>query len=199
LEQAADLAGVMLGQDFSTVRKLLPLVRRLGLDVVVRLPKKAGVAEIPLISQEEGARVAAKPTEGPATAIVKLDAKIDEQGLPLVFDLTASDLTALNLNLAPLFDQNTLARIKSANLQYLYIRSQPGALLFYANDKRLPHLVWDAQLLANAVTVYGQVDPSSPYLKLLKEVAAGLDRADIDILLTLPTAPGAPAVPLPPR
>ncbi|MGC8780382.1 MAG: hypothetical protein ACP5UQ_05895 [Anaerolineae bacterium] len=199
LEQTADLAGVMLGQDLSAAKKLLPLVRRLGLDVVVRLPRKSGAAEIPLISLEEGARVAPKPTEGPATAIVKLDAKIDEQGLPLAFDLTAADLTALNLNLAPLFDQDTLARIKAANLQHLYIRSQPGGLFFYANGRPLLHLVWDSQFLANAVEVYGRVDPASPYLKLLKEVAPGLDRADIDVLLMLPTAANAPAVPLPPR
>lgn len=199
LEQTADLAGVMLGQDLSAARKLLPLVRRLGLDVVVRLPRKSGATEIPLIGSEEVARLAPKPSEGPTTAIVKLDAKIDDQGLPSVFDLTAADLTSLNLNLAPLLDQDTLARIKAANLQHLYIRSQPGGLFFYANGKPLLHLIWDSQFLTNAVEVYGRVDPTSPYLKLLKEVAPGLDRADIDVLLTLPTAPGAPAVPLPPR
>jgi len=199
LEQAADVAGVMLGQDLSVAKKLLPLLRRLGLDIVVRLPRKEGAAEIPLINPEEAGRLAPKPTEGPATAIVKLDAKIDEQGLPSAFDLTAADLASLNLNLAPLLDQDTLARVKNANLQHLYIRSQPGGLFFYANGRPLPHLVWDSQLLANAVTIYNQLEPGSPYLPLLKEIAPGLDRADIDILLMLPTAAGAPAVPLPQR
>jgi len=72
-------------------------------------------------------------------------------------------------------------------------------LFFYANGRPLPHLVWDSQLLANAVTIYNQLEPGSPYLPLLKEIAPGLDRADIDILLMLPTAAGAPAVPLPQR
>lgn len=199
LVQAADVAGVMLGQDLSVAKKLLPLLRRLGLDIVVRLPRKDGAAEIPLLSPEEAARVAPKAVEGPPTAILKLDAKIDEQGLPSAFDLTAADLASLNLNLAPLLDQDTLARIKSANLQHLYIRTQPGGLFFYANGKPLPHIVWDSQFLTNAVELYGRLEPASPYLPLLKESAPGLDRADIDILLMLPTAAGAPAVPLPSR
>ncbi len=42
LIQGVDLAQAFTGQDLGAAKKLLPILRRLGLDVVVRLPKKAG-------------------------------------------------------------------------------------------------------------------------------------------------------------
>jgi hypothetical protein len=199
LSQGADLAQAFLGQDLTTVKKLLPIVRRLGLDIVVRLPKQKGAPDIPLISLEEGAKVVAQPSEGPVTAIVKLDAKIDSGGMPGIFDVTAQDLAALGLNMAPVLDANTLAQLQSANVQYLHIRSQPGGLFFYANGKPLPHLIWDSRLLVNAAEFYKQLMPDSPYNALIGEIAPGLDRADIDVVVLLPKAAGAPAVPLPAR
>lgn len=199
LLQTADLAQALLGQDLSTAKKLLPIVRRLGLDVVVRLPRQKGAQDIPLIGLEEGAQVVARPSEGPVTAIVKLDAKIDSQGMPGIFDVTAADLATLGLNMAPVLDATTLGQLQAANMQYLHIRSQPGGLFFYANGKPLPHLIWDSQLLMNAAELFKRLMPDSPYNVLIGEVAPGLDRADIDVVVLLPKAAGAPAVPLPER
>jgi len=199
LTQGADLAQAMLGQDFSTVKKLLPIVRRLGLDVVVRLPKKSGAADIPLISLEDGAKIAPQASAGPATAIVKLDAKIDDKGVPGIFDLTAQDFAALGMAAPTVLDADTIKRLQGANIQHLLIRSKPGGLFIYANGKPLPHLVWDSRFLTNAAELFGQLMPDSPYRPLVAEIAPGLDRADIDVLVLLPPAAGAKAVPLPQR
>jgi hypothetical protein len=199
LAQGADLAQVMMGQDLSTVKKLLPIVRRLGLDVVVRLPKKTGAADIPLITLEEGAKIVPETAAGPATAIVKLDAKIDNQGVPLIFDLTAEDFAALGMAAPSVLDADTLKRLQGANIQHLLIRSKPGGLFIYANGKPLPHLVWDSRFLTNAAELFGQIMPGSPYGPLVTELAPGLDRADIDVLVLLPPAAGAKALPLPER
>lgn len=199
LAQGVDLAQVMLGQDLGTAKKLLPIVRRLGLDIVVRLPKQTGAADIPLISLEEGAKTVPQPSEGPVTAIVRLDAKIDAMGMPGIFDVTAKDLTAMGVQVPPVLDADTLGRIQAGNIQHLLIRSKPGGLFIYANGKPLPHLVWDSRFLSNAAELFSQIMPDSPYLPLVKEIAPGLDRADIDVLVLLPPAAGAKALPLPER
>ncbi|MDQ1301425.1 MAG: hypothetical protein QG637_1346 [Chloroflexota bacterium] len=199
LTQGADFAQAMMGQDLSTVKKLLPIVRRLGLDVVVRLPKKAGAADLPLISLEEGAKIVPQTAAGPATAIVKLDAKIDNQGVPLIFDLTAADFAAFGMAAPSVLDADTLKRLQGANIQHLLIRSKPGGLFIYVNGKALPHLVWDSQFLTNAAELFGQLMPDSPYIPLVTQIAPGLDRADIDVLVLLPPTAGAATVPLPQR
>lgn len=199
LIQGTDFAQALLGQDLTTVKKLLPAVRRLGLDLVVRLPKKAGASDIPLISLEEGAKIAPQPPNGPATAIVKLDAKIDNQGLPSIFDLTSGDLATLGMSISPVLDQDTLKRLQDANIQHLLIRSQPGGLFIYTNGKPLPHIVWDSRFLTNAAELFGQMMPDSPYRELINTLAPGLDRADINVLVLLPPAAGAPAIPPPQR
>lgn len=199
LLQSADLAQAVMGQDLSTVKKLLPIVRRLGLDIVVRLPKQSGAADIPLISSDESDKVAPQPSAGPPTAIVRLDAKIDDKGLPGIFDVTADDLAALGVSMAPLLDADTLARLQAANIQHLLVRSKPGGLFFYVNGKPLPHLVWDSRFLTHVAELFGQLMPDSPYRVLVTENAAGLDRADINILVLLPRAAGVQEVPLPER
>ncbi len=199
LSQAVDLAQAVMGQDLAIAKKLLPLVRRLGLDIVVQLPKQSGAPDIPLIGLEEGARVAPQPSEGPATAVVKLDAKVTEQGTPAIFDVTAEDLAPFGVALPQLLEPDVIKRLQALNIQYLHVRSQPGGLFIYANDKPLPHLVWDSRFLMNAAELVKQFMPDSPYSVLANEIAPGLDRADIDVLILLPTAPGARAVPPPKR
>lgn len=199
LTQGADFAQAMMGQDLSTAKKLLPVVRRLGLDVIVRLPKKGGAADLPLMSLEEGAKVAPQASAGPATAVVKLDAKIDDKGMPSIFDLTAKDLAAIGMAAPVVLDAETLKRLQGANVQHLLIRSKPGGLFIYVNGKPLPHLIWDSRFLTNAAELFGQLMPDSPYRALVTEIAPGVDRADIDVLVLLPPATGASAVPLPQR
>jgi hypothetical protein len=199
LIQAADLAQAFTGQDLGAAKKLLPVLRRLGLDVVVRLPKKAGAAEIPLISLEEGAKTAPQPSGGPASAIVKMDLKLDDKGQPGILDVTAADLATLGMNMAPVLDQETLQRLQKANIQHLLVRTKPGGLYLFANGKPLPYLAWDARFLTNAAELYGQLAPDSPYRELINMVAPGLERADVDVLVNLPKAANAPVIPPPQR
>ena len=199
LVQAADLAQAFTGQDLGSAKKLLPILRRLGLDVVIRLPKKAGAADIPLISLEEGAKTAPQPSGGPATAIVKMDLKIDDKGQPGILDVTAADLATLGMNMGPVLDQETLQRLQKANIQHLLVRTKPGGLYLYSNGKPLPYLVWDARFLTNAAELYGQLAPDSPYRELINMVAPGLERADVDVLVNMPKAANAPAIPPPQR
>jgi hypothetical protein len=199
LIQATDLAQAFTGQDLGAAKKLLPVLRRLGLDVVVRLPKKAGAAEIPLISLEEGAKTAPQPSGGPASAIVKMDLKLDDKGQPGILDVTAADLATLGMNMAPVLDQETLQRLQKANIQHLLVRTKPGGLYLFANGKPLPYLAWDARFLTNAAELYGQLAPDSPYRELINMAAPGLERADVDVLVNLPKAANAPVIPPPQR
>ncbi len=199
LAQTIDLVQVFTGQDVSTIKKLLPIVRRLGLDVALRLPKKSGAADIPMISVEEGAKVAAQPSGGAATAVVKMDVKIDDKGQPSIFDLTAKDLEQLGMAMPAVLDADTLKRLQAANIQHVYVRTQPGVLNLYANGKPLLHLIWDSRMLTNAAELFGQLQPDSPYREVAKMLLPGLEQADIDVLLYLPKAAGAQEIPAPQR
>jgi hypothetical protein len=199
LIQAADLAQAFTGQDLSAAKRLLPILRRLGLDVVLRLPKQAGATDIPLISLEEGAKTAPQPSGGPATAIVKMDLKIDDKGQPGILDVTSADLATLGMNMGPVLDQETLQHLQKANIQHLLVRTKPGGLYLYSNGKSLPYLAWDARFLTNAAELYGQLAPDSPYRELINMIAPGLERADIDVLVNLPKAANVPAIPPPQR
>ncbi len=199
LAQTLEVAQAFTGADLSTATKLLPIVRRLGLDVVLRLPKKPGATDIPLISIEEGAKIVAQPSSGPATALVKLDLKIDEKGQPGILDLTAQDFAQLGMAMPAVLDPDTLSRVQAANIQHLLVRSQPGGLYFYANGKPLLHIIWDSRFLANAAELYGQLQPDSPYREVANAILPGMDLADIDVLVYLPRAAGAQAIPPPQR
>jgi hypothetical protein len=101
--------------------------------------------------------------------------------------------------MGPVLDQETLQRLQKANIQHLLVRTKPGGIYLYSNGKPLPYLVWDARFLANAAELYGKLAPDSPYRELINMVAPGLDRADIDVLVNMPKAANAPAIPPPQR
>ena len=62
-------------------------------------------------------------------------------------------------------------------------------------NEPLPRLIWDTQLLANTVELYGKLAPDAQLLPLIKQIAPYLDRTDLDVLLRLPKAADAAEIP----
>jgi hypothetical protein len=195
LLQAADLAAVMNVQGVATIKQLLPIVRRLGLALVLRFPRPAGAAEIPLAS-EQAAKITPAPVSGAPWAIVKGEIWFDEKGQPGLLGVTAEDLAALGVGLPAVLTPEQIQAFKANNLQYLELRGQPDGFHLYMNGKPLPGLVWDGQLMTNAAEVYAQLAPTSPYIELVKLAAPQLPSADIDILLHFPVAAGQELIPV---
>jgi|YNPNPStandDraft_1061719.scaffolds.fasta_scaffold04410_7 hypothetical protein len=194
LSSAIDFAKLFNVQGTDLLKKLIPIVRRLGLDITVRFPKQAGAAEIPFAS-DEVALATAQPEEGPAAAIARFEIKYDANGVPAILGISAQDLLALGINLPVALHPTTLATLQYYNIQHMELRGKPDGLYVYVNGSPLPNIVWDNDMLINAADIYAQTNPASPYIELAKTLVPTVDNIDLDILVHFPLAAGATPIP----
>ncbi|OQA45519.1 MAG: hypothetical protein BWY52_01274 [Chloroflexi bacterium ADurb.Bin325] len=194
LPRALDVADVFMSiQNAQMIRQLLPLVTRLGLDVVLRFPH-GDAAVIPMVDVNQAKTFRATPGTEPAGMIIKFEVKFDEQGRPGLLGLSADDLAALGVSgvaIAP----DLLARIQKANIQHMEFQTQPDGAFVYVNGEPLPTVIWDTQLLQNLMDVVGKLAADSELLPLLEALVPYVDRADIGILVHFPIAAGQEPIP----
>lgn len=192
LQQASNLAGLFQVQNTAMLAKFLPIVRRLGLDVVVTFPRAQGVAAIPLVDPDQAIKVAAAvPSDQPASAIVRFEVKYDEQGVPGILGITAADLAAMGVAAPLALHPAYLDLLKKNNIQTMELRGKTDGLFLYINGDPLPNIAWDDAFLANAADVYAQMNPTSPYIDLAKTMVPLINKADISIMVHFPLAAGA--------
>ncbi len=194
MARALALARVFDVQNTETIAKLLPWVTRLGLNVVVRFPRD-GAAEIPISPPGTVKTLTVSPHTDPPSMIVKFEVKFDQNGEPGILGVTASDLAKFGITGLGRLAPETLLKLQGGNVQHLEIRNKPDGLHLYFNGEPLPTLIWDSQLLANVVEVYGKLDPQGALKPLVDVLLPTLDRADVGILLHFPLAPGAQPIP----
>jgi len=195
LQQAMDLAGVATGQNFDIAKKVLPIMRRLGLDVVLNFPVAPGAAKIPY-ADESVVLAPPEPSKDPASVIVRLDVVYDEQGVPSVLGLSGQDLAAMGLNVPLAIAPATLQQLQAKNIQHIQLRTQPDGLFVYVNGNPLPNLVWDNKLLGNTADVYTQMNPQSPVIDLVKQLVPALGTLDINVVLDFPVPAGVAPIPV---
>ena len=194
LDTATNLAALANVQNLQTIRNLLPVVRRLGLDVAVRFPRAAGVAEIPL-GPAQASPAPAATTGQPASVVARLEVKYDQNGVPAILGISASDLAALGINVPLALSPSAVQMFQAQNIQNVEIATKPDGLFVFVNGNPLPNLTWNEEMLNNLVTLYTQYDPSTPFAEVLKGAGPFLQNADIAILMHFPLAPGAEAIP----
>ncbi len=193
LPRALDVADIFMDvQNAQMIRQLLPLVTRLGLDIVLRFPR-GDAAEIAMIDANEAKKFQPTPNTDPAGMIIKFEAKFDEQGRPGLLGLSADDLATMGVNFA--LPADTLANIQAANLQTVEFQTDPTGAIIYTNGEPLPTLNWDTQLLANLMDVVRKLAADNQLLPLLEQVVPYLDRADVGIMLHFPIAAGQEPIP----
>jgi len=198
LQRASDVAGILKVQNSDAIRKFLPIVRRLGLDVVMRFPKQAGAAEIPLASPDIlNQMAAAKAAVPPASAVMQFEVKYDQNGTPAVLGITPYDLMAMGINpgstnLSPTY----LQWLQKNNIQNLELRGKGDGVYVYVNGQPLPNVVWNDALLTNLADVYGQMnDPNQPMVQLVKGLLPLVNKADVAVLIHFPVAAGQATIP----
>jgi hypothetical protein len=191
LQRTSAVAGLMqMSQgDAELLRKVLPIVRRLGLDVVVTFPRAQGIAEIPLMNAEQALQVKATPSQEPASAIVRFEVRYDQQGVPGILGITASDLVARGMNAPMAIDMRYVDLLKRNNIQFIELRGKDDGLYMYINGEPLPNLVWDDTFLGNAADLYVQMNPSSPYVDIVRQVLPLVNNADINVMVHFPIGP----------
>ena len=109
--------------------------------------------------------------------------------------LSPDDLKTLGVGSLIQLSPETLANLKDGNIQNMEIRTKPDGGYVYVNNEPLPRLIWDTQLLENAVDLYSKLSPNAQLLPLIKQIAPYLDRTDLDVLLRFPKAAGQADIP----
>jgi hypothetical protein len=183
------------------VQKFLPLARRLGLNLVVRLPRSAGAGEIPL--RDPSAPAAASPAKtGDGAVQVRTVITYDENGVPSIAGISASDLEQLTgydmymLKLDPAF----VKLLQDRGIQHISMRSEGDGLALAVNDKPLPSLVCSADCLKNSSELIGTLNtyPGMEQInELVQKFGPELTNVNAELALRFPPAPGSQRIPLP--
>jgi hypothetical protein len=193
LNQAMDLAMAFSPENanlFTTIRKLLPIVSRLGLAVVVRFPLQPGAKEIAL-AEESVVMAKVNPSKDPASIILKFEVRYDAQGVPSILGVSGYDLDDIGLGLPVAIEMDVLKNLQGKDIQALELRTKPEGLFVYVNNNPLPSFTWDKQLLKNAAEVYAQMNPQHPVVPTVNQMLPMLDTLDIGVMVHFPPAAGA--------
>jgi hypothetical protein len=195
LNQTADLAPLVLLQK-DIVKKLVPVVTRLGLDIVLKFPLASGAKPIPYAS-DEVALAAAAAAEGPGSAVMHFEIKYDENGVPSILGISAQDLAALGINAPLALHPYYVGVLQANNIQHMELRTKGDGVWIYINGTPLPNIVWDKKMVASALDVYAQMNPgiSDVYMKLITMFVPVVTNADVAVLVHFPLAPGATPIP----
>ena len=195
LQQGLNLLDVLGVQNAVLYKKLLPLVTRLGLDIVLRFPAPVGAAEIPLAEPGAAKKTTITPTTEAPSLIAKFEVKFDENGVPGIMGISGNDLAALGVGAIGGLSPDMIAKLQNGNIQNMELRMKPDGLHIYVNGEPLPLVIWDGALLENVVELYGQLSPDAPLLPVIRLFLPYLDRADVGILLHFPPAAGKEPIP----
>jgi hypothetical protein len=195
LGRLLDIAGAFGVQNTELYKQMVPMLTRLGIDLVLRFPMQPGATELAMTAPGEAAKLTITPTTEDPSVIVTFEITYDENGNPGILGITAADLAAIGLPMPVGLAPDTLSALQAANIQSLELLSQPAGLYAYVNNEVLPNLTWDPTLLTNLTDLIIQLSPDSPYTELIQGIVPNLDKLDIDILIHFPLAPGAEPIP----
>lgn len=189
LKQMTDVAAMFNVQGLDLLKKVLPIVRRLGVNVVLRLPPAPGAEVIPLTDPNVPLPTP-QADDGPDSVVAHMEVKYDGQGVPSILGISARDLQAMGLNLPLALAPSVIQALQANNIKTMELRSKPDGIFVYANDVALPNLSWDNTMLMNAAELYGQMNPTSPYVAAVKQFVPAINNVNIALKLHFPTADG---------
>jgi len=189
LQQMTDVAAMFNVQGLDLLKKVLPIVRRLGVNVVLRLPPAPGAEVIPLTDPNIPLPTP-QADDGPDSIVAHMEVKYDGQGVPSILGISARDLQTMGLNLPLALAPSVIQALQANNIKTMELRSKPDGIFVYANDVALPNLSWDNTMLMNAAELYGQMNPTSPYVAAVKQFVPAINNVNIALKLHFPTADG---------
>lgn len=204
IRQLNTLYGQLTGQQLADwIPNMLPLLSRVGMDVLIKLPVKEG-AEAVEIRAEDAALP--EPASMEATgdvaesAVVYLPIFYDTSGTPQLMGpggqlwrLDPQMLIAMGAGNLPLFlSQDTLNSLVRANVKSVGIESSGPGIQLSVNGEPLPIMVgWGPDELNNVVKLLegtGTVQPEA--VQLLNAVVPSIPAADVRLYMEFPAAEG---------
>lgn len=184
------------------VERFLPLARRLGLNLVVRLPRAESAAEIPLRdpnTPDAPANLVA-PENSPVQ--VRIVVTYDDNGVPSIAGISANDLQAMtgyDMTMLKL-DPNFVSQLKAKGVQHMSMKSMGDGMSLAVNDKPLPTLMCNADCLQNTAGLVSNLN-TYPGMEQINELVTKfgpeLKNVNAELALRFPQAPGSQQIPLP--
>lgn len=197
LENSADLAEMLGVQNTSVIKRLVPVLQKLGFDIVLRFPVAPGSEPIKL--HQRGAEPPAPADVESPSAVVHLAVQYREDGLPSIMGLTSRDIAALtgtDLSFAELRDYQ-ISYFKGVNLQNIEVETHADGLRMFVNGKALPRLAYSPEQLDALVGLYAQMYPGyQPPPEFLRDILMMVQQADVDLVVQFPLAAEAQRIPL---
>jgi len=180
---------------------ILPMVRSVGLDIVLMFPLKEGASKIDVRPEDqEPPSPPAAAGQRQAAAVVSLPVVYDASGTPQVigrggqmFRPDAAALQQMGLTNLPIYlTPETIQALMQTNVQFMTIQSSGAGLQVTVNNDPLPLIGWGEAELENALELAkgaGTVDPAA--LDLVEKFAPFLANLDLTIYMEFPLAKGA--------
>lgn len=174
-------------QSDTTIAKALPLVGRVGIDVLAAFPMQAGAERIPPRDRSQRALAEAPPVAEP-TAVIQAVIEYSADGVPRVAGITSREISQLaRIDLSPVeLTPDNMALIKTAGVQQVAVTTQPDGLHLMVNEQQLPRLAYTEQHLLNAIDLYAQlyggeqIEVLATFLRNITPLVYG---ADIDLVV----------------
>lgn len=197
LQSTGELIGLLPVKNTDVFQKLMPVVRRLGLDVVLRFPRQEGAGEIALSDPDLVLNLKPVVSGQPATSVIHFEIKYDQNGKPALLGITPGELQRLNINMATTeLSPDMIQFLQSDNIQTIELRGQEDGLYVFVNGDPLPNIAWDDSILNNATQIYTQInDPNRKEVQFVSKLLPLVNKSDVAVLVHFPVQPGQAVLP----
>lgn len=179
----------MLGVQYAPIiDRLLPILGRVGINVVFQFPVAEGSQRIAYRERGSVSEVSVTEVAEPS-AVIHLAVEYGDDGLPRMFGISSRDLgRLLGVNLRGVeLPPGTVARLKAVNLQSVQLQTRPDGLRLLVNGKTLPYLAYSEEELNNAIDLYQQLFPAQEQTgEFLRQVLMMIQQADVDLTVRFP-------------
>lgn len=192
----------MLGANVGPqISKLLPIIRALGIGVVVRVPVVEGSSLIPLVVQGDAsaAALAKKAQEEYLKAVgtppvVRVTLNYAADGTFTVADISGTDLASMNIPVQSLnLPAAQVERMTQLGIKKLSLSSNSQGIFISINDKTLPHITWDngevnhVLKLAAQMGFLNQIQGYSPEVHaMIESLLPAVQASDVNFSVTFP-------------
>jgi hypothetical protein len=200
-ERSDSLQAIGLSRnEASFVSRSLPILNRLGLNLLVHFPQRDGSAPIEARSVKEKVLPFNGDKKPAATSRINIAVTYDDNGDATLLGLRESDFVAIFgvpsrelLALEPAF----VADLKRRNIQHIALRSEGDGLAVRVNGKALPSIQCDTDCLSNMGAAFSTLNTYPEYESLnapMRSFMPMLRDVDAQLVLRFPAPAGVEPV-----
>lgn len=173
-------------------KRLLPILRHIGLDIIVQMPLADGAAAIPYRDVKAGLMetTAAAEIAEPA-AEVNLEIAYDDRGVPSVLGMSADMLQPMMGYTPGQLHPAYIAQLKQAGVKKIALQTRGDGLFLFVNDQPLPNVAWSKEHLNNAVDIYAAMNaaswvPNAEFVNMIRELVLQFGNSDVLVVIHFP-------------